>query len=35
LNNPTRLDSIIEAGCEKARQEARKNITLVKEWMKL
>lgn len=35
LNNPALLDSIIESGCEKARQEARKTIKLVKEWMQL
>lgn len=34
LNNPERLDSIISAGCEKARTEARKNISTIKSWMK-
>lgn len=34
LNNPERLDSIIAAGCEKARTEARKNISIIKGWMK-
>lgn len=35
LNNPQTLDSIIQAGCEKARTEARKNLDQVKAWMKL
>jgi len=35
LNNPQTLDSIIHAGCEKARTEARKNLDQVKAWMKL
>jgi tryptophanyl-tRNA synthetase len=34
LNNPCRLDSIIDAGCEKARTDARKNISIIKDWMK-
>ena len=34
LNNPQQLDSIIAAGCEKARTEARKNISIIKDWMK-
>ncbi len=34
LNNPERLDSIIAAGCEKARTEARKNISIIKDWLK-
>ena len=34
LNNPKQLDSIIDAGCEKARTEARKNIAIIKDWMK-
>lgn len=35
LNNPKTLDSIIAEGNEKARHEAKKNIRLVKDWMKL
>lgn len=35
LNNPKTLDSIIDAGCEKARTEARKNLNQIKDWMKL
>jgi tryptophanyl-tRNA synthetase len=35
LNNPKTLDSIIDAGCEKARTEARKNLKQIKDWMKL
>ncbi len=35
LNKPHELDSIIAAGCEKARTEARLTLSLVKEWMKL
>lgn len=35
LNNPKTLDSIIEAGCEKARKEARKNIQSIKDWMNI
>lgn len=35
LNNPKTLDSIIEAGCEKARTDARKTLDQVKAWMKL
>lgn len=34
LNKPELLDSIIDAGCEKARTEARKNISVIKDWMK-
>lgn len=34
LNNPKRLDSIIEEGCERARQEARRTLRLVREKMK-
>ncbi|MEK6627903.1 MAG: tryptophan--tRNA ligase [Bdellovibrionota bacterium] len=34
LNKPSQLDSIIAAGCEKARMEARKNISIIKDWMK-
>jgi tryptophanyl-tRNA synthetase len=34
LNKPELLDSIIDAGCEKARTEARKNISIIKDWMK-
>lgn len=33
LNKPERLDSIIAAGCEKARVEAKKNISIIKDWM--
>lgn len=35
LNNPKTLVSIMEAGSEKARKEARKNLNTIKEWMKL
>lgn len=35
LNNPKTLDSIIEAGCVKARTDARKNLDTIKDWMKL
>ncbi len=35
LNNPDQLDSIIAAGCEKARQEAQATLKIVKESMKL
>ncbi len=35
LNNPQTLDSIIEAGCKKARTEARKNLNQIKDWMNL
>jgi tryptophanyl-tRNA synthetase len=35
LNNPVRLDSIIEAGVDKARTQAQKNMKHIKEWMKL
>lgn len=35
LNNPQTLDSIIDAGCEKARTEASKNLEQIKDWMKL
>lgn len=34
LNKPELLDSMIAAGCEKARTEARKNISIIKAWMK-
>ncbi|MCX7977882.1 MAG: tryptophan--tRNA ligase [Bdellovibrionaceae bacterium] len=34
LNNPKHLDSIIEAGCEKARTEARKTLAVVRSHMK-
>lgn len=34
LNKPQQLDSIIAAGCEKARKEAGKNIAIIKDWMK-
>lgn len=34
LNKPSQLDSIIAAGCEKACTEARKNISIIKDWMK-
>ena len=33
LNNPKTLDSIIEAGREKARREARKNIQTIRDWV--
>ena len=33
LNNPKTLDSIIEAGREKARTEARKNIQIIRDWV--
>lgn len=33
LNNPKTLDSIIEAGREKARTEARKNIQTIRDWV--
>ena len=35
LNKPHELDSIIDAGREKSRTEARKIFALVREWMKL
>ncbi len=35
LNKPHKLNSIIAAGCEKARTKARQTLSLVKEWMKL
>jgi len=35
LNNPKTLDSIIDAGCEKARKDARQNIQIIKDWMKI
>jgi len=35
LNNPTLLDSIIAEGNEKARVVARKNIQIIKDYMKL
>lgn len=34
LNNPKRLDSIIDAGCEKARKEAQKTLEIVRSKMK-
>lgn len=34
LNNPNLLDSIIDAGCEKARQEARKTLEILRTHMK-
>ena len=34
LNNPKHLDSIINAGCEKARIEAQKNLREIREHMK-
>lgn len=34
LNKPELLDSIIDAGCEKARKEASKNLSIIKDWMK-
>lgn len=34
LNDPKRLDSIIEAGCEKARKDARKTLDVVRQHMK-
>ena len=35
LNKPKELDSIIQAGCERARQESKVTLDQVKEWMKL
>ena len=35
LNNPKQLDSIIQAGCEKARQEAEKTMHMVRGSMGL
>jgi len=35
LNNPKQLDSIIAAGCEQARKDARKNLDLIRGWMKM
>jgi tryptophanyl-tRNA synthetase len=35
LNQPKILDEIMQAGCEKARLEARKTLTMVKERMKI
>jgi tryptophanyl-tRNA synthetase len=35
LNNPARLDSIIQTGCEKARVEADKTLKDVRSWMGL
>lgn len=35
LNSPKRLDSIIDAGCEKARVVARQSLASVYDWMKL
>lgn len=34
LNNPSRLDSIIDAGCDKARKEAQKTLEIVRSSMK-
>lgn len=34
LNNPALLDSIIDAGCEKARKEAQKTLAIVRSAMK-
>lgn len=34
LNNPGRLDSIIDAGCDKARKEAQKTLEIVRSSMK-
>lgn len=34
LNDPKRLDSIIEAGCEKARKDARRTLDVVRQHMK-
>lgn len=34
LNNPNQLDSIIDAGCEKARKEAQKTLQIVRSSMK-
>lgn len=34
LNNPKRLDSIIDAGCDKARLEAQKTLLEVRDRMK-
>lgn len=34
LNNPERLDSIIAAGCDKAREEAQKTLSIVRSSMK-
>jgi tryptophanyl-tRNA synthetase len=34
LNNPKLLDSIIDAGCEKARKEAQKTLSIVRSQMK-
>lgn len=34
LNKPERLDSIIAAGCDSARKEARNNLLQIKDWMK-
>ncbi len=35
LNNPKRLDEIMNAGNEKARREASNNLKMIKEWMKI
>ncbi len=35
LNNPMQLDSIIAAGCSRARDEAQKTLKIVKQCMKL
>jgi tryptophanyl-tRNA synthetase len=34
LNNPNQLDSIIAAGCDKARKEAQKTLSIVRSSMK-
>lgn len=34
LNNPNQLDSIIDAGCDKARKEAQKTLQIVRSSMK-
>lgn len=34
LNDPARLDSIIEEGSEKARKEARRTLDAVRQYMK-
>ena len=34
LNNPAQLDSIIQAGCEKARKDARRTLEVVRSHMK-
>jgi tryptophanyl-tRNA synthetase len=34
LNNPVQLDSIVQSGCQKARDEAQKTLKDVRSWMK-